>query len=340
MSQVHTLCNYHSEQNNIKLIALCSHRDIKLDKPNDAKYELIKLYRYPRMFIPSVNKFRALTISNRIRKELEWADLIHCRGHVGSLFAVNLLKRFNLDKKVIADIRGAIVEEKKSSQAKLSYFYSLQSKKTEEIVFTHAYYFFFVSNNMQKYYKEKYNFKQNSAVFPTIVNEFFFYKSNELRNEYRDKLNIKDKQVYIYVGGADYWQNLDKIILKFNELNINEPNKYFFIIITNDINFVKNFSIKNNIDLSDFYIDSLAYSDVCKYLNASDYGVIIRNSSVINYVASPTKINEYLACELKVINSIDQIGINNTFLNQEYKFTDKIINEQNEIFYSIAKILD
>ena len=36
MSQVHTLCNYHSEQNNIKLIALCSHRDIKLDKPNDA----------------------------------------------------------------------------------------------------------------------------------------------------------------------------------------------------------------------------------------------------------------------------------------------------------------
>ena len=335
MSQVHTLCNYHSERNNIKLIALCSHRDMKLDKPNDAKYELIKIYRYPRMFIPFVNKLRSLTISNKIRKELEWADVIHCRGHIGSFFAVNLLQRFNLDKKIIGDIRGAIVDERENKKSILSVFYKSQTEELERAVFEGVNYFFFVSDNMMKFYKEKYNFKQNSEVFPTIVDESLFYKCEIYRKDYRAKLNTKDRKVYIYIGGTDYWQNLDQIILKFNEINIKKTDKYFFIILTKNVAFVKRFCNIKNINLINFYISSVAYSDVGKYLNASDYGVIIRDKSIVNYVASPTKINEYLACNLKIIDNLEQIGLNSIFLNQEYKSTKKIINEQNDIFHQL-----
>lgn len=335
MSQVHTLCNYHSELNQVKLIALCNHRDVKLDKPSDAKYELIKIYRYPKMFIPLINKLRASTISNEIKKELEWADVVHCRGHVGSIFAINLLNKFNLKKPVISDIRGAIVEERESKRSKLSNFYSMQSRELEKAVFKSAHYFFFVSDNMQKYYREKYNFKQGSAVFPTIVNEHLFYKCQALRNKYRDKLGIKDRFTYVYVGGADHWQNVDKMILKFNKININKPNMYFFIILTCDVKFVKKFCMNNDINVENFYIDSVAYSDVCKYLNASDYGVIIREENIMNYVASPTKINEYLACQLKVIDALDQIGINQRFLSQGYKSIKKIVKEQNDVFLKL-----
>lgn len=338
MSQVHSICNYHSKLNNVKLLSLCSHKDIKLDKPKDAKYELIKLYRYPKMFIPFVNKFRAFTISSKIKNEFEWADVIHCRGHVGSVFAINILKKFKLHRPIISDIRGAIVEEIESKQSLLAKFLSNEAKKLEEMVFKNIDYFFFVSNNMQTYYKEKYKFKQNSSVFPTIVNEDYFYKSDTLKKEYREKLNIKNRQAYIYVGGVDYWQNLDKILLKFNDINLMKPSDFFFIVLTNNPSWVYEFCKLNDINTENFYINSVSYSEVGKYLNASDFGVIIREENIINYVASPTKINEYLACDLKIIDNLDQIGVNNKFLEREYKPINKIVKEQNEIFVLLKKL--
>ncbi len=338
MSQVHTICNYHSKENKVKLLSLCSHRDIKLEKPVDAKYDLIKIYRYPKMFIPFINYLRAVTVDRKIKEVLEWAEVIHCRGHVGSTFAINLLNKFNMQKTIIADIRGAIVEEIESKPSLLAKFYAQEAKKIENIVFEKSGYFFFVSENMQKYYKEKYNFKQKSSVFPTIVNEEFFYQSEIFRKEYREKLKIEGRQVYIYVGGVDYWQNLNKILIKFNEINIKETNKYFFIVLTNNPSWVREFCKVNNINTDNFYIDSVAYKEVGKYLNASDYGVIIREKNIINYVASPTKINEYLACGLKIIGELGQIGINKKFLEREYKPINRIIAEQNEIFVLHKKL--
>ena len=340
MSQVHSICNYQILENkhNVKLLALCSHKDIKKTKPNDAKYNLIKIYRFPKMFIPVINKFRAYTVKSSIKNEIIWADVIHCRGHVGSAFAINLLERFNLQKPIIADIRGAIVDELAGKNNLLSHYYSKAAERIEKKVFNKANYLFFVSDNMQKYYKNKYNYNQRSSVFPTIVNEQFFYKSNSLREEYRQKLKIGNRITYIYIGGVDHWQNLDKIILKFDEINKKNPGKYFFIILTNNINWVKNFCLKNKINTENIHIDHVPYNEVGKYLNASDYGIIIRKNNIINYVASPTKVNEYLACGLKIINDIEQIGKNECFLEKEYKPLKKIIIEQNNIYVLLKEL--
>uniref|UniRef100_UPI002630F3D7 hypothetical protein n=1 Tax=uncultured Campylobacter sp. TaxID=218934 RepID=UPI002630F3D7 len=91
----------------------------------------------------------------------------------------------------------------------------------------------------------------------------------------------------------------------------------------------------NNIELDNFYIDSLPYDKVPLYLNAADFGVIIRNDDLINFVASPTKINEYLACGLKIINDLDQIGVNQKFLNVEYRDIESIISEQDSIYSAL-----
>lgn len=48
MSQVHTICNYHSELNSVRLVVLCDHKEINMDNVKNAKYELIKIYRYPK----------------------------------------------------------------------------------------------------------------------------------------------------------------------------------------------------------------------------------------------------------------------------------------------------
>ena len=44
-------------------------------------------------------------------------------------------------------------------------------------------------------------------------------------------------------------------------------------------------------------------NEVPKYLLAADYGLLIRENTVTNQVASPVKFAEYLACGLPVIIS-------------------------------------
>ena len=337
MGQVHTLCNYHSQLNNVKVIVLASYRDIKFKKPHDAKYELIKVFRYPKMFIPIVSQLRAITISKDIIQELKRADVIHCRGHVGSAWAIYLLERFKLSKPVIADIRGVIVEEIKNKKSKLANFYAKKAEKIENIIFQNVNYLFFVSQKMQNYYKKKYNFHQTSVVFPTIVDEKYFYPSSSLKSKMKMNLNIENRITYIYVGGIDYWQNIDKILLRFSKIDKSDSSNYFFIILTNQKRWVIDFCQTHQIKLDNFYIDTIPYKEVGKYLNCADYGVIIREKNKINLVASPTKINEYLACGLKIIDNLEQIGLNNKFFHSKYVNLKSIVKRQYKIYSLLVK---
>lgn len=184
-SQVHTICNYHSKNHNITLVALCNINDIQQEKPKDALYELIKFYRYPKMFIPLISWLRAIFAKNKLSKILKNTDVIHCRGHVGSAFAINLLKILKIHKPIIADIRGVIGEELLNKRTLLSKFYYTQAKHIERYVFNNCDYLFFVSDNMQKYYMNKYAFKQHSEVFPTIVDKKLFYISSTKKRNYK-----------------------------------------------------------------------------------------------------------------------------------------------------------
>ena len=47
----------------------------------------------------------------------------------------------------------------------------------------------------------------------------------------------------------------------------------------------------------------LKVSDVPKYLLAADYGLLLREATITNQVASPVKFAEYIACGLKDIVS-------------------------------------
>ena len=67
------------------------------------------------------------------------------------------------------------------------------------------------------------------------------------------------------------------------------------------------------------YINQIPYNEVGKYLNASDFGIIIRENNIINYVASPTKVNEYLVYWIKITNYFKEIRKNKNFFKKEYK---------------------
>lgn len=334
-SQVHTICNEHSTDLDITLLALCNASEIKKDGLKNSNYKLVKYKKPPKLFVPFMQKVAMLTFKNlHLFKD---ADIIHCRGHIGTAFAINICKKYNLKKPIIGDIRGAVPEEILFKEGFAYKYFSYQAKQLEKFIFKNTDYFFFVSENMKTYYFNHYKFQtKNCSIFPTIVNEKYFYISKENRLTVKTNLGIVDKFVYIYVGGIDKWQNLDKVITSFAKKSENNK-ELFLLVITTEPDYVKKLIKELGVNIKNIFITTSKYEEVANYLNASDAGLIIRDKNIVNYVASPTKVNEYLACGLKIIDKLDEIG-NKLYEkeNMNYIPLKRIINKQNKIYQELG----
>ncbi|XNS81286.1 hypothetical protein AB6D09_006630 [Vibrio cyclitrophicus] len=335
-SQVDNICNAHSEFNEVKVLAFCKPKD--LNYTNESRYELIKFMRLPLFSIEPVATFIATMF---YRKELfDWADIIHCRGHGPMLMASKLLDKYSLDKKIIFDVRGAVVNEIREAKSNRVYqFISDKLKITEEQCFKRADSLFYVSDSMRVHFSSLYDIKCNNAIIPTIVNEKYFKPMPDMRDEIRCKEGFEGKFVYVYSGGKDYWQNLDLILKKFSQM-IKLDSNIVLLLLVIDLEYLNKLIVELGICRDNIVIKSLEYEDVGKYLNASDAGLIIRSNSIVNLVASPTKINEYVACGLKIVDSLDEIGnleYNANYLSENYMPLHSAIERQCEVYRNLIK---
>jgi glycosyltransferase involved in cell wall biosynthesis len=131
-----------------------------------------------------------------------------------------------------------------------------------------------------------------------------FETANESsRDELRQKLKFNGRRVITYVGSFDGWYLTDEI-LNFLEAARTEDISTFALILTQrDTEKVilrlkeKGFSEK------DFWVASVAPSDIPMYLGASDIALSFIKQCYSKQASSPTKIAEYLASGLPVISN-------------------------------------
>jgi glycosyltransferase involved in cell wall biosynthesis len=331
VSQVHTICNEHSNLFDVTLVVMCTFKNITLPKPAGAKYKLVKRIKLPKLYIPWVN-FLFSRISFLV-KYYRRADIVHGRGHVGAALALNLAKK-NINNKIVADIRGALDYE--ILDKKLSNIHVRQCRILESIIFDRINSFLFVSENMKNFYMNRYNLSDKSInVIPTAVDDNLFYKDDYKREKIRDKLRLGNKFVFLYVGGSQKWQNIDLIIEDFGKaIKINT--EISLIILTPNIELVKALIKQKNINLTDIHVDHVNYKDVPYYMNSADAGIIIRDNQMINYVASPTKISEYAACDLKLATSTGQFSSLSGFTRGRYMSLNEIINSHKNIYFNLC----
>lgn len=313
----------------MKLLAFCDQSVLNEDPIFDFPYvkerkRLIYYFYFNALFLKHLELFKE-------------ADIIHCRGHFTAYWAVKALKYLKLERKIIADIRGAISEEIK---------HRVKMFPLNRILYHHFFRFerrllqmpshlFFVSEQMKEYYGNCFPrlLDAESSVFPTVVNDTLFYPSDKKRLAVRSGLNLNDRFTYIYCGGNDCWQNIDQIILKFKEAWLKD-NTLFLILLIKEPELLKDVLMKAGLDSGSYYLGSVPYQMVPDYLNAADAGIIIREDILLNRVASPTKVNEYLACGLKIIDRLDQIGQFDEFSTQYGTYTPmkEIVDGQYKVY--------
>ncbi len=201
-----------------------------------------------------------------------------------------------------------------------------------------------VSNSFKKYLIN--NFKidcEKIKVIPCCIKKSDINFDLNIRNTIRTELGVVEKKIIIYAGSITKYQCIDEMIWLFSEL-LKQNKKYYFIFLSAYNNFenIKIIFDKYGISKSNYCLKSVDHDMVKNYYYAADYGIILRENHLLNNVASPTKIAEYLSTGLSIIatNCIGDICEVDTkkvlFDYEDIKCRNsKIINQIDEIDVSI-----
>lgn len=236
--------------------------------------------------------------------------LIFSRAIIGK--EIKLLKRiFPVKVIFFFDARAAAADENRYI-ATLRNDFSLK----RNIIIANIYYIvyqtllaadkiFVVSNVLRKYFQDTYNLREKYFVpYPCLSDSIKFYYSSEIRNEIRNSLGIKEgTRVFIYSGGIDSeWHITEKMFTFINHL-LKYGKRILLICLTKNTSGLEKI-LDHFVELKPHFLSfSVPNNEVCRYLNAADYGLLFRENTIMNNVASPTKFAEYMLCGLPVLIS-------------------------------------
>ena len=231
-----------------------------------------------------VENLNAIIHRNIIKQYMQKSTTIYVHSVYNLLKVITLIDL----KKTILDIHGVVPEELLADNKKLlSKVYNMVEKKgvlgCKKLIH--------VSTEMQKHYEAKYgvNLAERSIVLP-----IFEYKNiTQSQNKWTE-----NKIRSIYLGGLQTWQNIDKMIQICDDTVINnEAGKYefnFFIPQSNLEGFIDKYSLKlHNINAN---ASTLSRDEVIPFLKECHIGFVLRDDIIVNRVACPTKLVEYLEC--------------------------------------------
>lgn len=161
------------------------------------------------------------------------------------------------------------------------------------------------SEAMKKYLLEKYDFLTANRIFSYKcgADGKLFYIDNDIRTSIRKELGVKETEtLFIYSGGLHKWQRIEDSVNLFVDYAKKHEGK--FLILTLDKEAAQALVNQTGEELKNrFIIHSVTNKEVYKYLNAADVAFLLRDDVVLNRVASPTKLAEYMFCGLPIIST-------------------------------------
>jgi glycosyltransferase involved in cell wall biosynthesis len=300
-SQVIDVCKFLNDSFNLKvrLIAIISIRGFLTNKKQIiSRYpESIVLPMIPRLVNWKLN-FYILSMRLFLFKP---APMI-ARGALATSLALKL-KKYNLVSRVCLDGRGSYSAEWKEYNVVEDIKLKNEIEGVEENAVNKSNFRLAVSQKLVQHWTDKFNYKlQDHVIIPCTLSKDFFISmpSREHISVKRKEYNYKDDDIILcYSGSAAGWQSSD-LIDQFLLNILAQNDKIQILLLSNfELDKFKSF-VKFPGRIKQMWLNHENVQDI---LNMSDYGMLIREKSVTNEVASPTKFAEYLSSGLPVIIS-------------------------------------
>ncbi len=263
--------------------------------------------------MPAVRKFKNFLKSNNVNQ-------IIARGPMaGYIVLETLLKLKKLKTPILVQARGLCAEEYRYShkniknflQKVIDLFLFKSFYKIENFVYNSSKTKNFnlkieaVSPALKDYLIEKFGAEPAKITIATkdIPKSIDKCQIVAWKSRTRDELEIPgDAVVYCYSGSFKPWQCASQTIESFSFQYFKDP-KSFMLILTQDKEPFKNELERFKIPIQNYKIISVNPDELLRYLCAADFGMLLRENDVINWVSRPTKMLEYQACGLKIVHN-------------------------------------
>jgi len=312
-SQVIDVCSFLKTEVKVKvrLVAFVSIRNYsqqkKLIKSNYSQSLVFPMF--PKIRFWKINTFFLFFICLFSGEKKIWA-----RGPFACNMAISL-KNSGLVKKVLFDARGAYLAELTEYNVVENETILKNISAIEKKALTNSDAQLAVSTKLVNWWKEKYHFTPATcAVVPCTLSIHFTANlptESEIQS-LREKLGFSIQDVVlVYSGSSAGWQSFNLVDDYLYDL-FSKNNHLKLLFLSTDIpKQSKTFlQFKNRI-----VTKWVKPNEVRDLLLAADYGMLIRENSITNHVASPVKFAEYLSCGLQIIIS-ENIGDFTEFVKQ------------------------
>lgn len=108
----------------------------------------------------------------------------------------------------------------------------------------------------------------------------------------------------VYAGGLSKWQLIEDTISVMSKLVGTE--RFAGVCLTPDVNRLRNtIQSERSAESAFWFVASVPSGEVVRALELCDYGMLLREDNVVNRVASPTKLYEYLAAGVAPITTLE-----------------------------------
>ena len=230
-------------------------------------------------------------------------------GYVGSKAFLGIQ-----NSRILFDNRGLAYEESEMSNENNLIYKINRNIKRNAMIFAkdHCDMYNFVTNSMRDYMIDRYNYndKLPYTVIPTL------YRAENVDSEKMEKIlrlenYHSDQFVVCYAGAVQVWQSTDQLIDIIEAISVKIPNSRFIFLMNGKLPGFDKLSpcIQRKIT-----IKSVPHNQIKYYLQMADVGVVMRSDNIVNRVAAPTKIAEYLTSGVQLLYS-GNIGIINDLKN-------------------------
>lgn len=234
----------------------------------------------------------------------------HARGHMAGLVAAavaRLLRR----SRVVLDVRGVVPEEvayaKAAARACASRANPELEERRERCALSAADAVLTVSQTLADYLVDGHSIRRDSIVVCPCGTSAAFTFDSQCRGLVREQLGVTDARVGLYLGSASAWQMTKWVIDLFDLMAECWPGLTGLIVLADPDSLPR--EQHDEIRLRPYIrLLAVAHEDVPGLLAASDVGVLLREDSIVNRVASPVKMAESVCVGLPMLvtESVDQ----------------------------------
>ncbi len=272
--------------------------------------------------IGRLKMFPAYPLLLSFRKRLGEPPVVyHCRGENAALWAARLRHAFPGDK-VVLDVRGYWPAE---TIYKNGVEDPALAKGEDLAAFQKALHFLkyvvsivdavtTVSTSLRDLLIKDAGAPADTSVVPCCIAQI---TPDTRRKEIRKRWGVADDEiVLVYSGGTAAYQHLEDLTIPFLKKVMERNAKIRVAFLSSEEEKIKSMLVAAGMYSDKIILKGFPQKEVAEALTACDAGILIRKPTVVNAVANPVKIAEYLGSGLPIIIEKNVGGVADVMFEQ------------------------